>query len=766
MSALMGRKKLRPVGGAWESVGERRRAAAAGLVLRLVMGVLMTRGGLIWGIRPFGIALVAALPVGPASVSVVIGSVLGAVSLWEPAGSAVYAAAAVLTGALTASLRKTRFAHDPAAPSCAAVTTALLVAVLRCVTLGADARTLAAGLTETVLAGASADLFRLAMKSGQDSGSSLQAVGKVTLFAAALTALEPLKIFGIASVGRLAAIGLVQAVAVAGGPGPGAVCGAICGLAMDMAGGTMCLYGAACAMAGALSGCMYSRGRLMVLLSYCLANAAAVIWHALNGVPDVLYEAFSASVAVMLLPEGFFSVLREQMPSGTAESGLLRARRHMRDKVRLTQRAFQRLSESVEKMCGADCNDENVTGVFERAALGVCRRCPGAKQCWQALYSQTLGFLSDAAHPMLERGELKTDDLPEGFLSRCSHPAEYVGSVNAELKAWLCRRQYRARFNENLAAVSSRYRDVSKVFSAVAERLGEDPSPLARVERRLRSYLRSEQLNVSGVVFRDGRGRLHAELAGSGLAALQREPRWLDKLSAVLEEPMRTGDRPEDGRLVLLQAEELSAVVGSASARRRGRGESGDGRTAFTTDDGRLYVLLSDGMGTGKEAGEMSEACIRALEDFLRAGVEPETALGLLESLMILKNENDVVSATVDLLMVDLSCGDAALYKCGSAPTYLRRREGVRCLGAGGYAPGLAPVGESQVCVTRLKLQTGDMLVIVSDGVLAGESDQWLKTLLEESSEGPRELARRLAEASTARYGASDDVTVLTVSIR
>ncbi len=745
------------------------RAAAAECVTRFVLGFFLARGRLLGDIYPFGIAFVSSSAGGVPLFGSLAGVLLGTITAGDLVLVVMYLAAVILAAGLLVTASQGRFAKDPALPSCTAVTSALVLAVVRCIVSGLTLRAVAAGITEVIMCGACASFFRHALKerkrNAMGSGSMVQALGTAFLAAAALTALADVRLFEIISLGKLLAIGCVQLAALAGGAGAGAISGAIFGLAMDMADGTLCVYGAACGLAGAVMGCMRSRGRLMAILSYCLANAASVLWLAVSGAPAILYETLGASVLVVMLPQALTVKTAEYMPLSSREGGVLRSRVYLRDRVQLTQQAFSRLADSVAVMDNKEANDEDISGIFERAALGVCRRCPAAKQCWQQGYGETMTMLGDASKAMLERGQLTASDLPPEFVDRCKHTAEYVGAVNAELKAWLCRRQYKARFNENLGAVRSRYKDVASVFAHVARQLDSDLLPQTRMEKRLRSFFRSERLPISAVVYRDGRDRLHVELEGSGVGTLRRDPSWLDKVSAVVDTPLRTTSAADDGRTVLMEAEQLTASVGTASAKRRGRGVSGDGSTAFTTDDGKLCVILSDGMGTGKEAGEMSRASIQALADFIRAGVQAETAIGLLESLMMMKNETDVVSATVDMLVLDLMSGDAQLFKCGSAPTYLRRKDNVRRIKAGGFAPGLAPAGVQNSELTKLKMQSGDVAVIISDGVLAGEDDEWLRTALENDTGTVRDLARRIAETSAARYGASDDVTVLTVAV-
>ena len=67
------------------------------------------------------------------------------------------------------------------------------------------------------------------------------------------------------------------------------------------------------------------------------------------------------------------------------------------------------------------------------------------------------------------------------------------------------------------------------------------------------------------------------------------------------------------------------AVAGVAARKKDGETVSGDGGTYFKREDGTLYVLLCDGMGSGLAANRESNLALRLLEQFLQAGYIRET---------------------------------------------------------------------------------------------------------------------------------------------
>ena len=176
------------------------------------------------------------------------------------------------------------------------------------------------------------------------------------------------------------------------------------------------------------------------------------------------------------------------------------------------------------------------------------------------------------------------------------------------------------------------------------------------------------------------------------------------------------------------------------SARSRGKGQTnGDRCMAFAGTDLRYYVLLCDGMGTGLGAAQEGQTTGSLLRQMLTAGFPPEHALRSINSMLTLRGQAGAV--TVDLAEVRLDSGKATLYKWGAAPSWLLKPSGAEKIGTATPPPGIC-VADARERVVRLSLRRGEMLILVSDGIKAGES-------LCRGSFGPvtpGELAQRLLE--------------------
>lgn len=200
----------------------------------------------------------------------------------------------------------------------------------------------------------------------------------------------------------------------------------------------------------------------------------------------------------------------------------------------------------------------------------------------------------------------------------------------------------------------------------------------------------------------------------------------------------------------------------TAIALRPKEGETlcGDQAASFEAG-GAACLLLSDGMGSGEAAHREAAMTVRLLKQFLQAGVEPLPALKTLNTAMLLRCREGAGFTTIDLLRLDRSTGEAALYKYGAAPSYLKKLGRVTRYGGAALPAGLEGV-DRQPDVIRFVLPPDGWLVMVSDGVVGGVGDEWLQDLLAGWCGGtPDALARRILTVSADHGGRSDDCAVL-----
>lgn len=750
---------------------------AAECLIRMLLGGMLAGAEIFGGYAPFGLGLTAASGAGLNGFSALVGACFGYLAFRGFVDGLPYVAACILTYSVSFAFYDVKlYRQGWFMPVVAALLGGVTGFVYLSDTLTGVAQTVFFA-TELLLVAASAYFYRLALspwaqKREDAELTTRQLVSLFILGCTLLIALAEVRLPGRISLGCLAGALATMLAAWKGRAGFGAAVGVCTGLAMDLAAGQAPQYTMAYAFSGLLTGVFWKQGKLFAALTYVLANGVMVLWRWESG-PElgILYEVFAASVIFMVLPEGLMRrvsalLSRERDATVGAEE---RARAYTKERLVYTADAFRELYDGLRTSFRRVApNDADDSCIFHRAANKVCVLCALRDHCWQREYPATMNALNDGLPAMMKRGRGEAEDFPLHFRTRCLNFPLLLATANEELTALRYRRQFQSRARESREAVCRQYGLFARSLDEAVRQLEETPVRDPGREKRLDQRLAALGVEGDGSVWYDPAGRLIVEVSGPELDALKKDEET-QRLSRLLGVPLGEPEELSQGsdkRLRWRQAEPLMAVAGVSAKKKEGQTVSGDAGAWFKTEEGGLFVLLCDGMGSGPDAHRESTLAIRLLEKFLRAGMEPEEALNTLNSALALRCEEEGGFTTIDLFRLDLYTGEAGFYKLGAAPTYVRRKGTVTRVTGSALPAGLAG-GDGGPDVSKMRLEAGDSVVLISDGVAAAEEDGWVKAALAAyDGSDPKALAAALMEGSTQRQGATDDRTAVVLTVK
>ena len=208
-------------------------------------------------------------------------------------------------------------------------------------------------------------------------------------------------------------------------------------------------------------------------------------------------------------------------------------------------------------------------------------------------------------------------------------------------------------------------------------------------------------------------------------------------------------------------APKYSILFGMAGVTKGVNQTSGDNFSFLRVTNEKTLMALCDGMGAGERAARASTLALSLVENFYKAGFPDEIIMYSVNQLLTFTGQ-DIFSA-LDMCVFDLATGDVDFIKVGAADGFIKRGREVEVVEAGSLPLGI--LDDIEPKITKAMLSAGDMVVLVSDGILdvfGGEKVALAGFINNLDVTNPQQLADQLiAEVTSLSDGyPADDCTV------
>lgn len=243
-----------------------------------------------------------------------------------------------------------------------------------------------------------------------------------------------------------------------------AMTAALCiGLGADLVATTLSFQYAACYGFAALLTSLFRRdSRVRAALAFAVSTALFVLPLSQRQGLTLLYENLAGTLLFLLLPTRALRAIHEDVVLVPEEESGLRRR------LLEAAEALRELYNSVNR--AEPPAEENPAVIYDRAAEAVCRDCSLRERCWVNEYNRTYTALSDATAVLLQKGQGRGEDFPGYFADRCIRFPSFLAAVNAELRTFLLRRQYRRQLDAAHARAAGQYAQLSELLTQAVER--------------------------------------------------------------------------------------------------------------------------------------------------------------------------------------------------------------------------------------------------------------------------------------------------------
>ncbi|MCH5183374.1 MAG: SpoIIE family protein phosphatase [Oscillospiraceae bacterium] len=413
--------------------------------------------------------------------------------------------------------------------------------------------------------------------------------------------------------------------------------------------------------------------------------------------------------------------------------------------------AFSSLSGlfyTVSENAAPQTTDQTVKGI-QTVVNAFCRNCEGC----DLQESELCNCFVDR---MREQGIVHLPELPLHITRRCP-------SIRAMAKTVNNLPTLREKEGEKgIRRMAAEYANLSSLLDSAARREEaarvKDKPAAAKVRDSLREMkIPCDSVRVTGTRLRT------VEAFGVRLSEISASS---SRISATLSEQVGTRlSEPEfllGGDYAVMKLTSVPRVrieYAKCTASKMGEKVCGDTVSFFETDDGYFYCLLSDGMGSGRDAALSSRLAAIMLEKLLTVGAEKADALQMVNKALLQKDKE--IFATIDLLEIDRYTGTATLIKAGAAPTLLFREGGCRR-----FESKTPPAGIMRDVIAEkrtFRIRKGDLVLLMSDGVLqVGDPSGSLPTV---SPGNAHAVASAVLTAARAHSSCADDMSVCAVRI-
>lgn len=411
-------------------------------------------------------------------------------------------------------------------------------------------------------------------------------------------------------------------------------------------------------------------------------------------------------------------------------------------------------------------------GLIENLADRVCSSCNMKCICWKRETYYTYAAFEE----LIQNFQDNTSKVPEEIERKCIKRSSIIKNTEAIVNDYVMNEMWRMQLSKGREVMSSQINNMGTSINEILSEFNNEIKFDNEIEKKITKVLCKNNIEFSDLTcLKNDKDRITIKLSMKACGGRQICVKdVLPIINKSVEKIMCVGDdgctiSPDSNLCNVLFEEAPKFYVASHVSRvcKYGEKQNGDSYSFGKIREGNYMVVISDGMGYGPQAEKESKSVIDLIEKFTTAGLNKLTAINAVNSIMSLKFTEDEKFSTVDLCNIDLYSGDIEFLKVGGVKSFIKRKNKIQTINSKTLPIGV--LDKADVEVTNKKVQNGDIIVMISDGVIdcahdkAGESDWLVNTLSKNDGTKPKELADDILKKALELCGgkAKDDMTVI-----
>jgi stage II sporulation protein E len=593
--------------------------------------------------------------------------------------------------------------------------------------------------------------------------------------------------FGSVTVEHVLSRNLILLFAFVGGAPLGASVGVITGLILSLADVHAIVQISLLAFAGMLAGLLKEGGKMAVAMGMLLGASILSIYIGDQATMMAsTWESAAAALIFLISSRSLARTLAKYVP-GTYENIKTQYEyaRRVRDmtagKVEQFSEVFRMLSHSFKQLTTPNdaVKQELEDGHFMNAVANItCANCWKRKECWEGKFNQTYRFMNEMIVALNAGRQIERRDIQANWKKACIKPDQILAEMKRQYSLYKHDLHWKNMVLESRHLVADQLYGVSQVMEDLAKEIKREGRAMVLQEEQIREALDQLGLSIVSIdVIQLEVGKVEIEIVHQYMKGFDECRKIIAPLlSDVLGENIvvkkeRFSQKGEAFYTVTFGSmKQFGVVTGVAGAAKDGGILSGDSYSTVELGNGKFAVALSDGMGNGERASMESTTALTILQQLLQSGMDERLAIKSVNSVLMLRSADEMF-ATVDVALIDLYNASTTFMKIGSTPSFIKRGAEVIQVTANNLPVGI--IDDMDVDLLRVQLQSGDILIMMTDGIYdapgyAINKELWMKRMIQEIHvESPQEMADCLLERIVRHLQGEilDDMTVIVAFI-
>ncbi|MDU4052427.1 MAG: stage II sporulation protein E [Clostridium perfringens] len=558
------------------------------------------------------------------------------------------------------------------------------------------------------------------------------------------------------------------------GAGAGITMGIILGFATGNLMESIAIYGAC----GLVAGIFRESGKLFTALSF---NIIFIIVTLYSGVFNNIsfIEALVGTGIFLLIPKKIYNKIsleinKDKKVGHFSEVRFAEIKDELTERLKDFTEVLSIMGKSLNNLVGNDklAIKNKGNALVENLSDRTCSDCDMRYMCWKRELHQTYNAFSD----LIRNYENNSGAFPHELEKKCIKKYALVKNLEDIMNIYMVNETLKSRLGEGRKILSNHINNMSVTISEIVDEFGNELHLCTDVEKSIKKSLLKYGINFGSLIcYNDKNGRIKIKMQmencmGSQTCIKTVLPiisETIGKNMSIGSEGCNINSKNNMCEIVIEEAPKYHINSHVAVATKEGEKFTGDSYSYGRTKDGNYITVISDGMGSGPEAGLESKVSVEIIEKFMEVGFDEKIAIDAVNAIMSIKFSEDEKFSTLDMNKIDLYTGNAKFMKVGAIESFIKRGNKVEVINSNTLPFGI--LEEPDVDTVEKQVSNGDVIVSISDGILDVKNDgsfdtTWLIEFLKNTKyRQPKDLSIAILEKAKELSGgkAKDDMTVV-----